>query len=143
MGYFPMDEVDRYIDRLSGIDRDEIYAATLSLCEMADCARPRLLQVLNDQHARSIVRCRVADTLGMIGDRSTTDDLIRALNDVEVRVRWHALRALAKIGAANAVPALRHLAVHDTGEFEITPTVRIVMKQEAQTAIDQIQTGAS
>jgi HEAT repeat protein len=138
-----MDEVDRNIERLNGGDRDDIYAATLSLCNVPDLAVPRLLQVLKNRSVRSIFRCRVADTLGMIGASAATEDLVLTLEDVDVRVRWSALRALAKIGDANAIPALHRLAAHDSGEFEITPTLRIVMKYEAQKAIQQIEACAA
>lgn len=143
MWLFKLDEVDRDIDRLNGADRDDILAATLSLCKTPKRAVPRLLQVLNNNDARPILRCRVADALGMIGDPSAVPDLLSTLNDDNVQVRWSALRALAKIGDAGAIPALRRLAIHDNGQFEITPTLRIVMKHEAEKAIQEIEACAS
>ena len=138
-----MNDVQREIKRLgSGADRDEIYGAMQVLCRIGGRALPSLIRILLDQGERYIVRCRVADTLGMLGDRKAVEPLVTILSDSDVQVRWHAIRALAELGARSALPQLRRLAISDDGEFSITPTLRISMKEEARKAIEQIESAA-
>ena len=63
------------------------------------------------------------------------------LKDLDVQIRWHAVKALADLGALRAVPELRRVAAEDEGGFSITPTSRVVMRDEALRAIQQIESG--
>lgn len=138
-----MDDVQQEIKGLAdGADRDEIYGAMQALSEIGGRAVPSLLRVLLDRDERYIVRCRVADTLAMLGDRRAVEPLVTILSDRDVQVRWHAMRALAELGARSALPELRRLAISDDGAFSITPTLRISIKEEARKVIEQIESGA-
>ena len=80
-----MNDVQREIKRLgSGADRDEIYGAMQVLCRIGGRALPSLIRILLDQGERCIVRCRVADTLGMLGDSKAVEPLVTILSDSDV-----------------------------------------------------------
>ena len=77
----------------------------------------------------------------MLKDERAVEPLIATLSDSVVEARWHALRALAELGERRALPELKRVAASDGGDFSPTPTMRIVMKDEAQKAIEEIEKG--
>ena len=137
---FRGDEVQRQIERLGlGHKPHEIRAAMSALLDIGERAVVPLIQILLNQEQPYIVRCRVAGTLAMLKDGRATEPLINTLRDSNAQVRWHALKALEKLGARSAVPELRRMAESDEGEFSIMPTLHIVLKDAAREAVENIE----
>jgi HEAT repeat protein len=134
------DEVQRQIKRLGIKSKPyEVRAAMSSLEEIGERAVLPLIQVLLDQNELPIVRCRVAGTLAFLKDERAVEPLIETLVDENVEVRWHAVQALAKLGNRRAIPELQRIADNDEGEFTVTPTLHIVIKDDAKKAIEKIE----
>lgn len=85
-----------------GDEDDQVYeAATWGAGEFGEAAIPLLTDALKDDKPR--LRANAAEALGEIGDITTTDDLVKLLNDDEAIVRNAALLALEKIGNMEVV----------------------------------------
>lgn len=137
---FRGNEVQRQIKRLGlGHKPHEVRVAMSALVDIGGRALPPLVQVLLDRGEPVIVRCRVADTLSMLKDSRAIEPLISTLRDSDAEVRWSALKALESLGARGAIPELRRMAESDDGEFSITPTLRIVLKEAASKAVESIE----
>lgn len=67
-----------------------------------------LLSLLN--HKKSRLRWQAADKLGKLSDRRAIDPLTNALQDSNWLVRFHATKALGRIGAATSVEAIVSMA---------------------------------
>ena len=135
-----MDDVKGLINRLNNdADRDDILSATMALQALGASAVPPLVDALVNPSERLILRCRIAEALGMIGSTTAVEPLISTLDDSHVRLRWSALRALARLGDVRSLPALRRLAATDNEELLITPKLRFIMRDEAAKAIRQIK----
>lgn len=117
---------------------DNIFAAMQRLKEIGDAAVEPLITALLNQNEPCIFRSRVADTLAMIGNPRAINPLIQTLGDSDVGMRWHAVKALAKIGDESAVGPLERLRAVETGRFSITPTLNVSVRDDAQEAINQI-----
>lgn len=78
---------------------------------------------------------RAAEILGQLGDARAVDALLGTLNHPNSNARWSAVRALAAIGDARALLALRRLARDDRGKTSWGESVA----GAAQSAIDQLQ----
>lgn len=69
----------------------------------SDAAVEPLIEALKDDPS-AYVRHDVAAALGAIGDERSIDPLVGALEDGDVKVRWEAVKALAKIAEAAVEP---------------------------------------
>ncbi len=136
-----LDRIQREIALLGeDSDRDVIYGAMQGLNQLGTAAVAPLIAVLQDPTARCIVRCRVADTLAMMGDRRAIAPLLAVLTEAgEVQLRWSAAVALAQIGDVSALAALRRAAETDEGSFDIIPGLHKVMREEIVAAIRSIE----
>lgn len=135
-----MDDIQQQIQRLgAGLDRDDIYSAMLALRDMGSRAVAPLIEVLLNRDERYILRCRAAGTLAMLRSVKAIGPLIYTLGDDDVQVRWHAVRALVSLGGRQAIGRLRQMSLSDDGEFSITPTLKISMREEAKKAIKELE----
>lgn len=68
------------------------------------------------------------------------DALITALDDRDLELRWHAVRALADMGDPRAIPSLEQLAKRDSdAPIYIASTLPVFLHKAAEKAIDQIR----
>jgi HEAT repeat protein len=130
--------LEEEIDNLRLRTPDNIYAAMQRLAEIGAAAVEPLIDALLDQNESGIFRSRVAGTLAMIGNPKAIMPLIQTLSDSDVMARWSAVQALAKIGDESAVGPLEGLVAADTGMFSITPTLHVILRDDAKKAISQI-----
>lgn len=132
------DAMQRYLrspQALSAQIRTDRYYAVALLGRLRDpAAVPRLLPLLADD----TIDYHVAWALGEIGDPRAVPALMGSLADPDAHVRGNAIRALAKLRAREAVPALTALfgdsARPSAGE-------RIPVGEIARQAVDDIRNG--
>jgi len=139
---FHEDEVQRQIRRLRKHDPDSVVGAMGELRDIGGRAVLPLIEILLNKDEPDIIRRRVADTLSWIKDERAVEPLIATLDDDEEEVRWNALKALEALGDRRAIPALQRVADGDEGEFDITPSLHIVLKDDARKAIEKIESSA-
>jgi HEAT repeat protein len=84
--------------------------AAQALIALGPAAVPNLLALLGSDEPH--VRAWAAELVGVIGDASDGDALIRCLRDTSADVRARSARALGRLGAAAAASALRG-TLHD------------------------------
>lgn len=114
------------------IEADRYYAAHL-LGELKDArAVPLLILLLKDKD----LNYEIPWALEEIGDRSADAPLIEALGDGDPSVRVFAAQALAKLGAAEAVPSLRAL-LNDQEKSRLGDPVPVA--EAASAAIEKLE----
>ena len=134
--------LEEEIDNLRLRTPDNIFGAMQRLKKIGAGAVDPLIQSLLNENESRIFRCRVASTLAMIGDPRAIAPLIKTLNDKDVEMRWHAIKALADIGDRSAIEPLKKLIAIETGFFSITPKVQVNVKRDAEDALSQIMARA-
>jgi hypothetical protein len=96
-----------------------------------------LSRMLLDRQRSFKVRVQAAQLLGKLGDPAGVRPLSEALADPEKTVRWMAVQALARIGQANAVPALKALLGREKDPWVL------VQAEKALLALDHPATSAA
>jgi len=81
------------------------------------------------QHRDPRVRNRSAHFLGLLGDPSVQNDLVKASKDSDPHVRMWVAFSLGKIGNSQALPTLHELAADDQD----------IVRRQAKEAIDEIK----
>jgi len=81
------------------------------------------------QHPDPRVRNRAAHFLGLLGDPSVQNDLIKASKDSDPHVRMWVAFSLGKIGNSQVLPTLHELAAHE----------QEIVRRQAKEAIDEIK----
>jgi HEAT repeat protein len=127
------------IDSLRVGNPDAVFASMQRLRKRGTAALEPLVAALLDQTETVNFRCRIADTLAMIGSDRAVEPLLTTLSETDPQIRWHAMQALAEIGDHRALAPLADLACTETGEFSITPGLRVSLKDEIQKAVDHIK----
>ena len=130
--------IEEEIDNLRLRTPDNIYAAMLALKEIGEQAVEPLVQSLLEEKESPTFQDRVVDTLKMIDSSKTTALLIKALEDLDTRKRWSAIRALAKIGDNGAIEPLKQLIAVETSVLPVPNALPIDLKKNAEEALKWI-----
>jgi HEAT repeat protein len=109
-----------------------IYALGLLRDEVA---REPILETLLDVNEKPEVRGMAAETLSFFPGQRTVETLIACLSDPQAEVRYWCAFALGQLGAEQALPALRQLALANEASLPDERSVR----SEAAEAIETIQ----
>ena len=96
-------------DRNPGVRR----RASKALAKIGKGAVNALLVTLENHDWE--LRRRAAEVLGIIGDPRAVQPLVAALGDQDIGVRWQAIRALGRIGAAAVEPLVSVLGTTTNG----------------------------
>jgi len=81
------------------------------------------------QHPDPRVRNRAAHFLGLLGDPSVQNDLVKASKDSDAHVRMWVAFSLGKIGDLEALPSLQELAADE----------QEIVRREAKEAIEEVK----
>jgi HEAT repeat protein len=102
--------MNELLERLHASDGARREKARKSLITIGEPAVEPLLELLSDP--KDLVRWEACKTLGSIGSPQATTQLVEALRDDNVEVRWLAAEGLIRCGRASIVPLLKALETH-------------------------------
>lgn len=121
--------------KTSDIRHTATYALSFMFSKHFSQAARALLDVLKNKNEKAVVRAQAAEGLGNLQYRVAIKELMNALDDKNIEVRYWAVFALGKLGNSRAILKLREIARRDHGVLPKWGSIR----KEARAAIKVIE----
>jgi HEAT repeat protein len=126
---------DIFVKLLESDDENlQIYAAQILAYHKKEENIEKLIEHFNNHNNSSLVRAFLASALSRVKDERAIDTLVKALNEDDETVKFHAVEALGKIGdAATIVILKKFLANLATTTGRMTREIRRKTKKSIET----------